>query len=116
MTCDVCWYIGMVGALIVHDIILGVAAAAKNGNLSSKVMREGMFHKGAEIAVVALACLIEGFMTNAPEMPFTLPLVKPASAYLALMEVASVIENIVLLNPDLENAPVFNLFKGKSEN
>lgn len=86
--------------LMAMDYISGSLAAKKNGEWSSKVAREGLFHKGGVILVVTVALLSDlVFAFFIPVIPLFggfanpglfLPLVL---AWYILTEIGSVLEN-----------------------
>ena len=90
--------------LMAMDYISGTLAAKKNGEWSSKVAREGLFHKGGIILVVSGALLADLLFTTAlPVIPvfgglnnpgLFLPLVL---AWYIITELGSVLENSVKL-------------------
>jgi toxin secretion/phage lysis holin len=54
-------------ACMVIDWITGSAAAAKAGNWSSKIAREGIFHKAGELVVVMVAAIADCIITMAAQ-------------------------------------------------
>ena len=85
---------------IVLDFATGIGAAIYTGTYKSECMRVGIWHKCAEIALVCLAIIIQ---IVSPEIGIEWgnSLVKGVCAYLILMEVGSIAENIVKINPDM---------------
>lgn len=92
------WFIAM--AL---DYISGSAAAAKNGEWSSTVARQGLWHKGGMILVVVVAAIADAlftfFLPNIPLIAVTVrnpgllfPLVL---TWYIITEAGSVLENAV---------------------
>ena len=90
-------------AFIVLDFVTGIGAAIYTGTYKSEYMRVGIWHKCAEVALVGLAIIIQ---IVSPEIGIDWgnTLVKGVCAYLILMEVGSVTENIVKINPELAEA------------
>ena len=90
-------------AFIVLDFVTGIGAAIYTGTYKSECMRVGIWHKCAEIALLGLAIIIQ---IVSPELGIEWgnSLVKGVCAYLILMEVGSVTENIVKINPDMAEA------------
>lgn len=82
------------------DYITGTAAACHDGQWSSKTAREGLWHKGGMIVVVAVAAIADGIMAvicaHIPvgiEWPvLILPLVL---AWYIITELGSILENAV---------------------
>ncbi len=105
------WY-AVIAALIfiLFDFVTGLAKAAYNKQVSSTIMREGLYHKFAEILVIVLAAFIDVACEHL-ELGFDTPILAVTCGYVVLMEVASILENIGEMNPDLANSPVFSIFK-----
>lgn len=111
-------YVYAVGAalcMMLLDIVSGLAAAAKNGEISSTKMREGLYHKASLVLVIACAGSIEFFMSHVPELGFTAPLLVPACVLIVAMEVVSVMENATKLNPELAGSKLLQLFSSSKE-
>lgn len=105
------WYAVIAALLfIVFDFATGIAKAAYSKQVSSTVMREGLYHKFAEILVIVLAGGIDVACEHL-ELGFDTPILAVTCCYIVLMEIASIIENIGAMNPDLANSPVFSIFK-----
>lgn len=93
---------GVVLAFILSDLLTGLLAALKNKEFKSAIMREGLFNKLGELAALGLAIMCDKF---APLVNIELPvdLVVAVAAYLVLMEIGSVLENIRKLSPAAAN-------------
>lgn len=95
------WFVLAWVGLMVLDYITGSLAAVKAGEWSSKVAREGIFHKGTEIIMVLIAGVLDfviGLMlANLPAvaLPFTYSvLICPlVVAWYVLTELGSIFEN-----------------------
>ena len=96
--------------LMAFDVISGFTAALKSKELSSTKMREGLFHKCSLVMIIVLAWCIEIFVMHVPDLGFNVPLVIPACVLIFAMEVVSILENIVKINPELENEEIVKLF------
>lgn len=111
-TADV-WCTIAVTFFIVTDYVTGVAKAIIQDNLSSKKMREGLGHKFAYFMLVLVAWFID--MIN---MHIDLGL--PVSVFvctvggISLIELTSILENIVTINPELADAPFMQIFAQNS--
>lgn len=104
------WAIIACVCLMLLDVISGFMAAVKNRELSSTKMREGLFHKCSLVMCIVLAWCIEMFVMHVPDLGFNVPLVIPACVIIFAMEVVSILENIVKINPELENEEIMKLF------
>jgi phage-related holin len=90
---------------IVFDFIVGFVAAAKNGMVSSTVMRRGMWNKLSEVIAIMFGFLrefgIEVFGASTLGSNVNIPIVVGICVYIFLYEVVSIIENLGRMNPAL---------------
>lgn len=104
---------------ILLDLITGWIKAFYQGNFSSTIAREGLFHKAGYLAVMLVAqlvCMFEGQIDlGVISSQLTTTIV---AAWICLTEVASIIENASAISPDIANSPFGQLFadnKGSEE-
>ncbi len=89
--------------LMAMDYISGTAAACKEGNWSSKIAREGLWHKAGMILVVIAAAIADGVLsmlfTHLPGAGLSWPgMVLPmVLAWYIITELGSILENAVHL-------------------
>lgn len=102
---------GAVLVFILLDVLSGFIAALKNNEVSSSVMREGLFKKCGSIMLVIAAVAVEhiGAYVGIDET-VTAAIVLSVGGLIVIMELTSVCENICKLNPDIPIAKVFDLF------
>lgn len=98
---------------IIMDYGTGVANAIMHNQISSEKMRNGLWHKFAYIIVICTAALIE-WGAQWLDLGFELPLVAPVLVSIVLIEITSILENCVKINPELKAYKVLNIF-GKSQ-
>lgn len=87
--------------LMLLDYITGSAAAIKNGQWSSQVAREGIYHKGTELIMVILAGVLDFviwlLMENLPILALPIPFAALACplvvTWYVLTELGSIFEN-----------------------
>ena len=109
-------------AMMVLDILTGLAGAAKEGYIQSGKMREGLWHKAGYFGLIALAAAYEvatawinlgtiadGLGMVAPEIPA----VTAVCVFIVLTEVVSIVENLCVLNPDIAKLPVIKTLAKK---
>lgn len=101
--------------LIALDVVVGFTGAAITKTISSSKMRSGLLHKLMELAAVALADIVDGALLGGFDIVDGSPLLVAVCAYIALMEVASVLELIARYNPDLAHAGVFGFVDKKDK-
>lgn len=114
MTVDINWVlVGITCAFIVLDFLTGISKAIMQKNVSSTVMREGLFHKLAFVLAIVLGIMCEVAMTQV-DLGFTIPLTATVCGYIILTEVASILENMVALNPELKDSKILSIFKNSN--
>ena len=96
--------------LAAMDYLTGLAKAVKNRDVSSEKMRQGLWHKSAYLLVIMLAEILEHGQ-QLIDMGFGVPIIIPACVYIIITEVASIIENLGELNPELRSSPILQLFR-----
>ncbi len=95
-----------VGALVVvtifiaFDIGTGWLKALSTGTADSSIMRKGLFHKVAEILAVLFGYTCE-IVFPLVDINVQLPLATGIATYIVVMETASIVENLAIMNPNL---------------
>lgn len=82
------------------DVVSGLVKGMSVGNLSSKKAREGLYHKCGYILAIILAVMCE-YATLSVELGIEIPLTIPVCVYICMTEILSVLENIMIINPDM---------------
>ena len=82
------WVILLPLVLMAADIVTGWIQASVNGTWDSTKMRKGLFRKSGELMIIVVACVIY----EAIALPVDVPVF--ISAYIVIMEVLSVLENL----------------------
>ena len=99
--------------LILLDIIAGFTGAAVTKTISSKKMREGLLHKVMEMVLVVLADIIDGALLGGFDILGGNSLLIATCAYIAFMEVSSILEIVGKYNPDLADGGILSIFEKK---
>lgn len=108
------WHVPVIVlSFIVLDLATGVAKGAASHDLDSKKMRNGLFHKMGFIMAMVLSYLCEYAMIYM-ELGFTVPIVNGVAIFICLTEIVSILENIKVLNPKLDNYWFLKYFKSES--
>lgn len=100
--------------LIILDIVAGIAKAAVEKNIQSGYMFTGLLKKSAYIIVIVLAAVID-WLALYIELPFQTHIFIAACVFIILIEVASILENVTVINPALKNNAFLDLFGVKKE-
>lgn len=90
----------IVGAFIVLDILTGLIKALKNKQYNSTTMRKGLYHKCGSLLCIVFSALVD-FSQRYIDIGVSLPILNVVCAYIILMEITSIVENICELNPDI---------------
>ena len=101
--------------LIVCDFVFGFAGAAKNGCISSRKMRDGLWHKFGSIGLMVVASIVDGALAGGVQLEFTEPVLIVTCLYISMMELVSVVENLTILNPDLADNPLVSKLAAKED-
>lgn len=105
------WAIAAALVMMLFDIVSGFVGALVRGNVSSTKMREGIGHKAMLVLLVVLAIFVQTFSLHIGDMGWTVPLITPACVYIIVMEVASVVENVIQAYPALGDTPLVKIFE-----
>lgn len=92
------------------DYGTGLVKAILQHSVSSKLMREGLGHKFAYVVVLFMAWFIE-FESSHINLGFSVPLFVPVVVAISLIEITSILENCVEINPELGNSKILEIFK-----
>ena len=113
---NVCMQMGVVGVFIVADFVTGIVKAVKCKQFSSENMREGLYHKCAELFAMIFTFFIQFAL---PKIGFTInfPLSAMIVSYISIMEIGSIIENVGIINPQLVGplSEIFEKIGGKKD-
>lgn len=102
--------IGIVFLLALIDYVTGVVNAIMHGELSSERMRQGLGHKIAYLAIICVALIVE-YGSDYISLGIELPVFIPVCAGICLIEITSIMENCVKINPELSSSNILNIFK-----
>lgn len=105
------WAIGAAAFFMLFDIISGFLAALVNQEVSSSKMRVGLGHKMVLLLMIALALGIEVFSLHVSGLGFGGVTVTAVCAFIVIMEVASILENLRKAYPDIEGWKIMKIFE-----
>lgn len=100
------------GILIIMDIVCGTVAAMRNRELSSSIAREGMYNKIGEAMFLFIGIIANEILAMPPfdGMGISPDIAYLVAAYIAWMELVSILENICKINPELPFAKILMMF------
>lgn len=107
--------LGVVLFMCSMDILSGLIKAIVHGEVSSEIMRKGLWHKSAYLILIAT-----GYVCTEYGSYFGLPngvenIYKFVCGYIVLMELVSICENCAEANPALLLTKLFSIFGIKKE-
>lgn len=95
-------YVIAIGALVVADVITGIWASFKRDELfSSKKLGRGLIQKTALYSLIMASSFVIGKVINSALPVTTYWMTWVLTLLILLYELSSVIENIVVINPDM---------------
>ena len=98
------------------DVVTGIAKAFANNEVSSQIMRRGLWHKFANVMLLVFAAACDVAVRAWPELPDELSTVYVGIAvYICIMEGISILENLCKINPELAKLDLFNRFGFKKD-
>lgn len=99
-------------AFILFDIITGWIKSIANGNYKSTKMKKGLYSKCGEMLTLIFMYGIE-YAVPIIGIETTIPFVKATCAYITIMEITSIVENLGAINPQLSDllSHIFEDFK-----
>lgn len=92
------------------DVITGLIQAIKNKTFDSTKMRVGLWHKCGFILAITLGIVCE-WSIGIIDLGFTIPIQTPVCAFVCLTEIASILENLGEITPELMNNKFMEIFK-----
>lgn len=103
-------------ALVVIDYITGAIGHTLREGFNSSKMREGLLHK-ATYGIVLVVCVILEQIAQWYDLPLVYMglLYSLAYVWIALTELGSILENLVLINPDLSDNSFMHIFDRRDE-
>ena len=93
---------------VMLDVIIGLIGAALRHEIKSAKMRAGIQHKVAEFGLVLAADIIDGMIAGGFHMGIA-PVVCSTAGFIALMEIFSICENCIKMNPDFVDVPLIGV-------
>lgn len=100
------------GILIIMDIVCGTVAAMRNKELCSSIAREGMYNKIGEAMFLFIGIIANEVLGMPPfdSLGISPDIAYIVAAYIAWMELVSILENICKINPELPFAKILMMF------
>lgn len=109
------WSLAIGGAVMIIDVVSGLVKAFAKKCYDSAKMRVGLVHKFTELVIVALAFVLELACEHIAGLPFSGITVVLTCTYIIIMEVGSIMENLIAAYPELADTPLAKLFAEHKE-
>ena len=87
-------------AFILLDLITGLVKAFKEKKYTSTCMREGLYHKAGSVLIILFGVLVD-YAQGYLDLGVSIPVAVSICAYIVLMEIGSIIENLATINPEI---------------
>ena len=94
---------------ILLDVVFGLLNALIHHEYSSQKMRDGIAHKCSELGFVLVGIIIDGTIIGGLDLGFSAPVLVAVCVYICLMELGSLLETLVKMNPALADTPLGRL-------
>lgn len=98
------------GAFVALDFITGMIKAFGTKSFTSTKMRQGLYHKVGLVLCIILGVLID-YAQEYLSLGISLPVAATICVYIVLMEISSIAENILEINPELQGWKIAVLFE-----
>ena len=96
--------------LILLDWLFGIFnACVVQHNFSSERMRQGIAHKCSELGFMVVGIIADGTIVGGFDLGLGAPIYITIATYIALMEIGSLLEIFVQMNPALADSPLFKV-------
>lgn len=97
--------------LVIVDLITGLIGHTMREGFSSSKVREGLAHKFTYVIALVLCLILERIMEYYDlSMVYAGVLYSLTYVWIAIIETGSILENLVLINPDLADKSFMRIF------
>ena len=111
ITPEIHWMLIVIAcSFMLLDVVTGFVQAVMNKCVDSKVMKTGLFHKCGFLLAILFGCLCE-YAMNYIDLGFDVPIQDVVCGYIIVMEIASILENLALISPELASRKFMDIFK-----
>ena len=85
---------------ILLDMVTGLIKAFKEKEYTSTIMREGLYHKVGSVLCVGFGVLVD-YAQSLVDIGISVPVAISVCAYIIIMEIGSITENVCKINPEI---------------
>lgn len=110
MVVDINWILIIITCcFMLLDLITGFTQACVNRCVDSSVMKRGLWHKCGFLLAIIFGCLCEVTMKFV-DLGFTMPIQEAVCIFIIITEIASNLENLGKINPELKEKKFMKIF------
>ena len=100
----------LTGGFVLLDMVTGLINAFKSKAYTSSVMREGLYHKCGSVLTIIFGILVD-YAQMYIDIGVNIPMATTICAYICIMEIGSIIENVCQINPEIMPDKLKSYFK-----
>lgn len=103
------WCFLIVTVVMVLDIVTGIIKSIDERSFSSEALRKGLAHKMVYVIILVLAWFIEQAEMHV-DLGISWPLVVPVTVALSAIDIVSILENAIAVDPELGKGKISGIF------
>lgn len=103
------WCFLIVTVIMTLDVVTGIIKSIYDKEFSSEDLRKGLTRKLIYVIILTLAWFVEQAEVHV-DLGISWPLVVPVTVALSAIDIVSILENAIAINPALGNAKLLNVF------
>lgn len=107
---EMVWGCAGVLAFMILDFISGFLGGVMTHSVSSTKIREGILHKSALVIVLVCATFLDILASHVANLPVPTPILVVTCVIIIGMEIVSIMENAVIINPGLKDSGLMRIF------
>ena len=113
---DINFYIIIFAVVFIAlDVVSGFTKALATSSVSSSRMRTGLWHKAGLLLLICVGVAIECAEAYGLTLGYEVPAIEFICAYISLMEIVSIVENIGEITPEIKDSKVWDIFRGRAK-
>lgn len=109
------WAMLLACVMMLGDVLSGFVGACVRHDVQSTKMREGIGHKVLLMIIIAIAYILGVGLQHVSGANITVPSTEVVCAYIVVMELASITENVNKAWPEFSGTALSHLLKGGDE-
>lgn len=103
------WCFLIVTVIMTLDVVTGIIKSIYDKDFSSEDLRKGLTHKLVYVVILTLAWFIEQAEMHV-DLGISWPLVVPVTVALSAIDVVSILENSIAIDPELGKGKISSIF------